>query len=439
MKKQIYIVSFIIFLSFTSLLASEGIYENRGSIITSDDQVIAYLKDGKREFPHKNSMEPLLGYVDANLRGNKGLERFLNPILAEEINVRLTIDLSLQKNIEKILDSYKEKLQADEILAAVMDSTSGKVLAMADSNRYNPARIRQKDIADLVPKFTEYPYEVGDVLKPLSIAVAMEHDYITPNTWFNTFDGRMQMGENLWVTDSQKHEFLNVTDIIVSSSSIGTVQVAWELTGTEFRDGLLKFGLGKPSGIDLVRDHAGVLKSVQKLDNKLHRASTSCGYAMMATFTQLMKAYAAFNNDGIAVTPRLVDSLVDNQGQRYIIKPKMDNTQAISKRTVDQMHNILLEVVKRGTAINAQYEGLEIGGKTGTAHIAKNGRYVREYHSSFYGFANDKKGNRYTIGVMIIRPKAPKMYFASKSAAPIFREVVNEMVDAKYLMPHKSR
>ena len=51
--------------------------------------------------------------------------------------------------------------------------------------------------------------------------------------------------------------------------------------------------------------------------------------------------------------------------------------------------------------VKAKIDGLMIGGKTGTAHIAENGVYVRKYNSSFFGFANDSK-NRFTIGVLVI-------------------------------------
>ena len=67
---------------------------------------------------------------------------------------------------------------------------------------------------------------------------------------------------------------------------------------------------------------------------------------------------------------------------------------------------------------------IETGGMLATAHIYRDGKYRREYHSSFYGFANDVKGNKYTIGVLVIRAKAPEMFYASRSAVPVFREVV---------------
>ena len=157
----------------------------------------------------------------------------------------------------------------------------------------------------------------------------------------------------------------------------------------------------------------------------MHKANTSYGYGMFTTFPQLLKAYSAFNNDGIAVTPKLLEHTKETKNDLH----------SVNKKTANQVHDMLLEVVKRGTGVKAQYQGLEIGGKTGTAHIAKNGRYVKEYHSSFYGFANDSEGHKYTIGVLVIRAKAKHKYFASQSAVPTFRKLVELLVNNGYLMP----
>jgi len=424
-----------------------------------------------REFPLKDVLSPVLGYVGKKYEnrylrrvGQKGLEKKYdehitskkdgyfrgkrdvrarlihdkNSIQRERVDgldLHLNISLAIQRRVELMLDSMKSRLYADEIIVGVMQSNTGKVLSLASSERYNPAHIEQKDIPVLNPKFSEYPYEPGSVLKPLSISLALDKGLIKPTTWFNTFNGRLKIGKRHWISDDEKFESLTVTDIIVHSSNVGTSQISWRLNGEEFREGLLKFGVAKPSGIDLSRDLPGKLKKLYKLNHQLHRASTSYGYGMQITFAQLLKAYSAFNNDGKTVTPRIVNYLEDSKGRHFTVKPDMNDTQTISKKTANQMHDILIEVVKRGTGEKAQYPGLEIGGKTGTAHIVKNGKYVREYHSSFYGFANDKKGNKYTIGVLVIRAKKEYKYFASQSAVPTFKNIVNILVGQNRLIP----
>ena len=428
-----------------------------------------------RRFPLKDVMSPILGYVGKKSdgkyirpQGKKGLERnyethitskkdgyfkgkrdVLGTVIHDKnsmklkrvdgLDLHLNIPLSFQRRVEMMIDTMKKTLIAEEILVGVMESDTGKVLALASSERYNPARIKQKDIPALNPKFSEYPHEAGSVIKPLTLAIALDKTKITPNTWFSTYNGEMEIGEKHKITDDEKFESLNASGILVHSSNIGISQIAWRLTGKQFREGLIKFGLAKPSGVDLSRDLPGRLKPLHLLKHKIHRANSSYGYGMLVTFSQLFKAYSAFNNGGIAVTPRIVNHLSDKKGNQYTLDPKVGNLKAVSKKSASQIHDILIDVVKKGTGEKAQYPGLEIGGKTGTAHIAKKGRYVREYHSSFYGFANDKKGNKYTIGVLVIRAKAKNQYFASLSAVPTFRNLVQILVEENYLNPDPTK
>ena len=365
-----------------------------------------------------------------------GLEKYSEDILKKGFNLHLNIPYAFQRKVELMLDYKITQLDADEIIVGVMESDTGKVLSLASTKRYDPSHITQKDIPALNPKITQYPYEPGLAVAPLAISIAIDKGLVTPKQSFNTFGGKLQIGEEHWITDDDEFDSLTVTDIIVHSSNIGTTQVACTLSGKEFRNGLMKFGLAQPSGIDLSRDLPGHLKDVEKLNNKTHRANTSFGYGIRTTLAQLLKAYSAFNNDGIAVTPRLVNYLEDEKERHYIPEPKINDVQAISKKTANQMHNILLKSVKQGFGVKAQHPGLEIGGQTGTAHIAKNGRYVREYHSSFYGFANDEFGHKYTIGVLVIRAKKYRKYFASQSAVPTFKNLVKILVEEGKLIPN---
>ncbi len=425
----------------------------------------------RRSFPLHDILSPTLGYVgDKNdgryIRpvGKKGLERAYNQYITSKKNgyfkgkrdvlgaiihdknsinhervdgldLHLNIPIALQRRVELMADQMRQSIDADEILVGIMESTTGKVLALATTKRYDPAHIRQGDISSLVSKFTEYPYEAGSVLKPLTVAIALEDKKITPNTWFDTGYKRFSITGRQYISDDDYFKSMSVTDIIVHSSNIGVSQISWRITGETFRKGLLKFGIAKKTGIDLSRDLPGFLKPLKLLNHKMHRANSAFGYSMLVTFTQLMKAYSAFNNDGLAMSPHLVDYLQDAKGKKYKIPEKVGNSQAISKKTANQIHDMLKEVVKRGTGIKAQYRGLDVGGKTGTAYMVKDGRYTREYHSSFYGFANDKEGHKYTIGALAIRAKAPYKYFASESAVPTFRRTLDILVELEYLKP----
>ena len=404
----------------------------RGSIITQDNQIVAYnTEEGKRIFPFHSTLSPVLGYVSSDTEGKRGVEQAGEEYLSLGYDVHLNINLKLQQKIESVLDKAKVKTDADEVMVVVMESKTGKMLAMASSNRYDPMHIIQNDIPSLNPKFAEYPYEPGTVMSPFVLATALEHNVVTTDTVFNAYNGKMEYAEGRYIKDIQKYDVLSAANSIVDFSHIGMIQISWLLSGSEFRDGLMKFGFGQPSGIEFSRDLSGTLNPLDKFEQRLAKASHSLGYGMLATFTQLLKAYNVFNNDGISVNPSIINHVMDGEEKNYLAK--VDEKRVISKKTSDLMHNILVDNHKKETDLNAKYLNLELGGKKSTAKIFKNGRYRKEYHSSFYGFVNDNKGNKYTIGVLVIRPKDVKGRVGSKSAFSVFEDVADGMVGEKYI------
>jgi len=411
-----------------------------------------------RYFPHQNSLTPVIGYVHKTeeryqkVKGIKGLEKAYAPYLMSEkdgliqgksdavrtpllsgesrstkrvdgLNLHLNINLSFQKEVEAVLDDMKGQTAAEEVMAAVMNSETGQLLALASSERFDPAHIRQKDVNSLNPNFSEYLYEPGSVMKPFTMAIALDKHKVKLTEQIH-LGGKLPVTKTYTISDDDYFKALTPKGIIMYSSNIGISKIAWRLTGQELYQGWKNFGLSEPSGIDLSKELVGRIKAPYLLNYKVHAANTAYGYGMLVNFMQMIKGYSAFNNNGVAVTPKIVDKMSDQNGKFYDVPRSSSSLQACSSKTANAIKDMLQATVNRGTGTSAQYDGLEVGGKTGTAHISERGRYVEKYHSSFFGFANDKFGNKYTIGVFVIKPK--KVYFASQTAAPTFQ-------DQKYL------
>ncbi len=428
-------------------------------------QGLTILESGEsRIYPYKDILTPIIGYVRkyeekryTKIAGVKGIEKYYerkirprqdgiikgkrdignNIILNKEAlikrrhdgyNIHLNVDMRLQKNLENLLDTHKADLDAKEILAAVMDSTTGNIVAIATSNRFDPKNITKRDYDALNAKFIEYEFEPGSVMKPITFSLLLDYGLVSPLEIVRGYNGRFKLGRKI-ITDEHKAAWMSAEDVIVHSSNIGMAQLAQRLSADQFWKGLRKFGFGQPTGIDLPYEHSGSIVPMIKLRSEIYKATTGYGYGMRATFMQLLRAYDAFNNDGIEPTPRLGAFLTDDKDKKIPL-PAPKSHRVISLKTAAVMKNILKKVVQKGTGTVAKIEGLEIGGKTGTAHIVRKGRYVRLYNSSFFGFANDGK-SRYTIGVTVIEPK--RVHFASQTAVPVFRDVVLELINEGYL------
>jgi cell division protein FtsI (penicillin-binding protein 3) len=446
----------------------------------------------KRIYSYENALTPVVGYISkyetknekTRVNGIKGLEHSYNTILndlnngilkgerdvlsyisfnknsviknrIDGPNIVLNIPLKLQKNIEIDLDIFKEKMQADEIIVSVMNSQTGEVIALATSNRFNPEHILQKDIPNLNVNAVEYLFEPGSIVKPITLALLYEHHLIkqdellfaynkgVPNAKGEYPKGRYKLGRYYIKDDHEfKKNYLTPEDTIVYSSNIGILQLAQRLSAKDFHSGFLKFGITQKTGIDLAIESTGVIPPEYRLrageeagvDN-VFKATLSYGHGMTSTFMQMLKAYTVFNNDGYMTTPTLVSHII-NENNKIIYKPSLKQVPVIQAQTAQKIKKMLVKTVEKGTAQNTKIEGLEIGGKTGTAQVAQSGSYQKKYISSFFGFANDDK-NKYTIGVTVINPNAvgKRWYYlyASQSAVPVFKEVVQNLVKLNYL------
>jgi cell division protein FtsI (penicillin-binding protein 3) len=433
----------------------------KGGIVKSLD-ITEYKK--MRDYPLEDTLEPYLGYVyyDKNGKpyGKYGLEDYYNNFLANgsdkiligqrdknsiiirDKNNHLTkkedgfdiitnIDLGLQKRLEYILDIQKEKLQAKEIIAAVMDSKSGKLLSVASSRRYNPQH--KENIEALTISAIRYIYEPGSVIKPIFFSILLKNKKVKIDEMINTHNGKYKLSNGHIVTDEHKYLSLSAKDVIVHSSNIGMIELSKRTNPLMLIDGFEKFGFSKKSGIDLSFELTGSIPNVIDLKNSVILANLSYGYKIRVNFFQLLKAYNVFNNDGKAVSPKIANTKVITKGEYELIEPIKPH-RVLSKKTAYIMNSILQSVVNRGTGRFAKIDGLIIGGKTGTAQRTKRGKYISSYNSSFFGFVNDKKGHKYTIGVLVIEPN-PKgfVHFASQSAVPTFRMIVEEMVNQGFL------
>ena len=419
-----------------------------------------------REYPYGNLLTPIIGYPHkleddgyTYVKGVKGLEkRFDEELSARQngmsrgkrdvnsyiilnkesftkakidgLDIKLTIPVALQIKIEKMLDTMKEYLKAKQIMIAIMNSHTGDIYTVASSNRFFPKNIKKSDYPSLRSAMIEYSFEPGSVLKTITFSLLLDKGLINPYDLVNGHNGRFRMGRKV-ITDEHRFDWLSAENVIVHSSNIGMAQLSQKLSGYEFHKGLKKFGFTKASTPDLVYEKTGSIPSPKRLDNEIYKATCSYGYGMRANLMQLLRAYSAFNNNGRIVSPRIVDSFIDEHGIESKIAPT-EPQQVIKSATAQRVKKILIKTVNEGTGTKAITPGLVIGGKTGTAHIVEKGKYVRKYNTAFMGFANDAQHD-YTIGVIVIQPK--KSQFAAQTAVPVFKKAVDIMIEDGYLKP----
>jgi len=419
-----------------------------------------------RFYPLGETLTPVIGYVRkyeqnryTSIEGKYGLEKYyakdLEGIQSTNINGRrdvrsniildddsavknrydgydvvTSISLKLQKSIEQLLLTHREKLGAKEIMAAVMDSKTGNILAIASSRRFTPGKVKDADA--LTISAVRYIYEPGSVMKPIIFSMLLEEKKVTRNELIRTYNGRYLLGKKI-ITDEHQYPYLSAENIIVHSSNVGIAQLAQRLDPLNYFQYLREFGFGTKTSIDISYELHGSIPDIHRLKNSIYRATTAYGYGIKVNFFQILQAYNVFNNDGLLIQPSIGEFLKSETQKQAIFhkKPK----RVLSKKVAKDMQKILFKTVNEGTGKNAITKGVMVGGKTGTAQISVRGKYEKIYNNSFFGFADDAK-NRYTIGVTVIEPDPKGIgHFASTSAVPVFKDIVDCLINNNFLTP----
>lgn len=443
-------------------------YEENGRIMPKFGLSIE-ISGESRDYLYKDLTEPILGYTNklesdgfTTPNGVKGVEKFYNDTLESKQdgfyrgyrdigfniilsrdavlkrridgqNVVLTIPLKLQKKIENILDESAKSLESKEIVAGIMDSSTGKILSLASNQRFDAKKITSDDYARLNANVAEFSFEPGSIMKPIIYSILLEKRLVNPNEIFNIYNGIYKLG-SYTIRDSIRKQYASAENIIVLSSNIGMVQMAQRLDEQSYYNGLQAFGFSFPTNIDLPYEKDGLIPTQSTLKSYVYKGSVSYGYGLRVTFVQMLRAYAVFSNGGYLITPYLRDYTLSRNNKKIDFNHNDNPLMILSPYTADKMQKTLIKTVDEGTAKQTKVEGIIVGGKTGTARVAVNGKYGDNYIGSFFGFAKDEKSS-YTIGVVVFESSAKSSYYASQTATPIANKIIKAMIEEGYLKP----
>ncbi|MCJ8341373.1 MAG: transpeptidase family protein [Cetobacterium sp.] len=347
----------------------------------------------------------------------------------EDINgkdIYLTIDSDIQYILSDELKKEFNKTKAQEAYAIVVDPNTGRIIAESSFNR-------KKEVRN--PVF-QNQVEPGSIFKPIIVGAAMNEGYVGRYSTFDVGDGKIKKYGHT-IRESSRHVkgILTVQEILEKSSNVGMVLIGDKFTDEKFEEYLKRYGLYDRTGVDFPYERKPYTVSYKRWD-KLKRSTMAFGQGIAVTPIQMIMAFSTVINGGILYRPYLVDKVVNEDGVvvrrnlpkpvRRVLKPEVSAT----------MRAILEKAVEVGTVKNAGVEGYRVGGKTGTAQISANGKYVRhEYLASTVGFFPANKP-KYAILVMVYKPQADLLYhrFGGAVAAPVVGEVIRRVTKVKNIL-----
>ena len=265
--------------------------------------------------------------------------------------------------------------------------------------------------------------EPGSTFKPFTVAAALELGLVTPETRFDCHRGLWRAtGRTLHDTHAQG--IASVRDIIIYSSNIGAAQIGMRLGRENLYHSLREFGFGRPTGIELPGESAGILRPTRAW-SRLTITSLPMGQEIACSPLQLATGFCVLANGGWYVRPRIVLGRAVTEGRHLpddFAPP--ERRRLLSGETARVMCNDLLAgVVARGTAQRCAISGYRMAGKTGTAQIARtdgSGYETGAYTASFVGIVPADKP-RYVIAMMVKKPSGNSHYGGVVAAPGVAR------------------
>lgn len=348
-------------------------------------------------------------------------------------NIVLTIDKTIQFIVEKELAKAVTASRAKAGMAVVMESDTGKVLALANYPTYNPNAYSRYPISQLRDRAVADSFEPGSTFKLFSIAAAVDSGAIKATDGFNCENGTYRVADRT-IHDDHPHSWLTVSEIIKYSSNIGAAKIGFKMGEKRLSSYLRNFGFGSRTGIDLPGESAGYLKHNWY---GVDLATISFGQGVSLSAIQLVTALSSIANGGNLMKPYLVEQILDENGavvQKF--EPQLVR-RVISPETARQVTKMMETVTAPGgTGTNAAADGYRVAGKTGTAqkvdpvtHTYSPSKRI----GSFVGFVPAEKP-RLTIAVIIDEPQGVK--YGGVVAAPAFRLIAQNSLAYLKVQPN---
>jgi len=402
-------------------------------------------KEKGRYYPQETMASQLVGFLDAEQKGQYGLEYEYDDVLQGRgqdsgDDLILTLDYSIQFKAEELLEEAKESLDIEGGSIIVLEPDSGKILALANFPNFNPNSYSKIEDFDIFQNsLTQKIFEPGSVFKPITMAAAINEEAVTPQTTYQD-PGKLVIGG--WPIYNYEQRVypgdITMTEVLEKSINTGAVFAERQLGNNLFYSYIEKFGIFESTGIDL-QETIPVNKEFHEgwgQGREINFATAAYGQGIEMTPIQLIKAYSAIANGGKITTPYLVEKIVSADEVKEI-KPESYSNPLISSKTASQLTAMLISVVENGFAKSAQIPGYYVAGKTGTAQIAfsaldipKEG-YSDQTWQTFVGFApafNPKF-------LILVKLDNPETKTAEYSAVPLFHDLAKYIIDYYQIAP----
>lgn len=425
-------------------------------------------EDSKRHYPFGSYLSHVLGfsgvdnqglmglelYYDKELSGERGSVKFYANAKGERMNdmaddyehpvdgldLKLTIDTKIQTIMERELDIAEATYNPDGIIAIAMDPNNGKILGMSSRPTFDPANFQnvpQEVYNRNLPVWSSY--EPGSTFKIITLAAALEEGKVDLEKEHFHDSGSVEVaGARLKCWKRGGHGSQSFLEVVQNSCNPGFVELGQRLGKDTLFKYIKDFGFGQKTGIDLAGEGSGILFNLTRV-GPVELATTAFGQGVSVTPIQQVAAVAAAVNGGTLYKPYIAQELIDPVTKEVVMRnTPVAKRKVISEETSKEIRHALETVVAQGSGFRAFVDSYRIGGKTGTAQKAQNGRYLENnFIVSFMGFA-PADDPQIVVYVAVDNPKGG-LIFGGTVAAPIVGSIMKDGFMAMGVEPRKDQ
>ena len=408
-----------------------------------------------RYYPYRNLTSQVVGYVDRDYVGQRGIEQQFDPLLKGKtanikynvsangrlreavinqnknadngLAIQITIDVNMQSILLDALNKGIKRSGAKNANGVILNPYTGDIIAMAsvpdfDPNKYNefnPSNFSNRTISDA--------YEPGSTYKIIPLTAALEMKAFNISDTFYCEEGKYQIIPSKIIHDHEPHGTLSLSEIFIYSSNIGLSKMVDLLGAQHIYDYSRRFGFGVRSGVPLPGETSGVMRKYDKW-TRLSGPSVSMGQEISINTLQLALAYSAIANGGYLPKARLIKNIYGKDYEEKDFLPKPIR-QVMSKNTSKTLLKMMEHVVDKGTANKARIPGFRIGGKTGTAEKFIDGSYSKKEFISSFAAIFPIDNPKYVCVISVDSPDYSRgKHWGNETAAPIVKDIFERII-----------
>ncbi len=410
-----------------------------------------------------------VGYKGESFAGQYGIERYYNEALtrneenvkvnyfaelfgslknviydrkeAERGDIVLTIEPNVQAQLEQTLSRMREEFAADQVGGIVMDVQDGSIYAMAAAPTFNLNEYgKVSDISVFRNPLVEDVFEMGSIVKPLTVAAALDLGIITSESVYNDVGTMTLNGKTFSNYDGRaRGPGTPVQKILNQSLNTGVAWLTLKMGREAFADYFLnKFQLGQETGIDLPGEASGLMSTLSaKRDLEYCTASFGQGFAVSPI--NITTALASLGNGGRLVTPHVVHEILYKDGTARTIVPP-EPLSVLKPETSNEISRMLATVVDEALlGGKVKIPEYSVAAKTGTAQMARSdgrGYEKDKYLHTFFAYAPAYEP-RFIVFMMNKNPKGAE--YASQSIGKPAMELVRFLLNYYGVNPDRAQ